>query len=612
MLAGFASPLAATADDDVPQHSRLLEKRRQVYEVEEALSAQKEEFARREAAFARREEALRRKDLELQETLVRFNQTIAENETKRVRAEKKALEDRGAATAKEDELYACLSQLAGLKEELSLLQTEKAKLSKYHRFLDAFQREHGEEYADIDGVLERFGTLRTAHRDLLSDQQRSSREIEEQRRNVARLQKASAMQAINHENLSARLSRHLEDTRALVGSLQSGADEAAVRRGLRLMELGQVLQSVYNLHSRCTGCAHGEVLRHTPADGEALGLGRGAFAEPDAPAAEDDPSSGAGGAGGSGGGAAPAASPGGSRASRPSSAMPRDRDGSGGGAGGGGGGDAGGAGVAVDGDDEDGPPPPHAATPAAPSTKQLAAEAADVRALRARLRTAVGLLHVAGSYVVDLSAMVAEYGQWREARREEEARREALAAEEAKRLAAARAARAGGAAGGKGSAGAGGAGGPGSPGRSGARGAGAAASGATALPAGSGMRLASSGYGAGISVGSPGGKGMGTSMGMTMTMTTTGGAAGAGGTGGAHGPAGAGTGASAVGFTSGPIVDKRGTKTWVVRGAQLPSSMAAKLAAVGGRTAAEAAEKVAESASPAGGSSLNSSTVGKR
>ena len=56
--------------DHVSPATRLLEKRRQMFEVQEALDAQKEEFARREDAFRRREEALRKKDLELQERCV--------------------------------------------------------------------------------------------------------------------------------------------------------------------------------------------------------------------------------------------------------------------------------------------------------------------------------------------------------------------------------------------------------------------------------------------------------------------------------------------------------------------------------------------------------------
>ncbi len=66
--------------DHVSAATRLLEKRRQMFEVQEALNSQKEEFTRREDAFRRREEALRRKDLELQESLIKFNRFLQENE----------------------------------------------------------------------------------------------------------------------------------------------------------------------------------------------------------------------------------------------------------------------------------------------------------------------------------------------------------------------------------------------------------------------------------------------------------------------------------------------------------------------------------------------------
>ncbi len=60
--------------------TKLLEKRRQMFEVQEALNSQKEEFSRREDAFRRQEEGLRRKDLELQESLIKFNKFLQENE----------------------------------------------------------------------------------------------------------------------------------------------------------------------------------------------------------------------------------------------------------------------------------------------------------------------------------------------------------------------------------------------------------------------------------------------------------------------------------------------------------------------------------------------------
>ncbi len=97
-------------------HTRLLDKRRQVFEVEEALASQKEEYGRKEDMFNRREESLRRKDLELQEMLIRFNQIITENESKRARAEKKAVEDKVAAASKEEEIATALVQLQTLRQ----------------------------------------------------------------------------------------------------------------------------------------------------------------------------------------------------------------------------------------------------------------------------------------------------------------------------------------------------------------------------------------------------------------------------------------------------------------------------------------------------------------
>jgi hypothetical protein len=49
--------------------TRLLEKRKQMLQVQESLDAQKDEYSRKEELFKRREENLRKKDLELQEAL---------------------------------------------------------------------------------------------------------------------------------------------------------------------------------------------------------------------------------------------------------------------------------------------------------------------------------------------------------------------------------------------------------------------------------------------------------------------------------------------------------------------------------------------------------------
>ncbi len=107
--------------DHVSPATRLLEKRRQMFEVQEALEAQKQDFNRKEEVFKRREEALKLKDLELQESLIRFSKFLQENDSKRARAEKKAADEIKARLQKEKEI----EQLTEVLEEL---KTEKERI----------------------------------------------------------------------------------------------------------------------------------------------------------------------------------------------------------------------------------------------------------------------------------------------------------------------------------------------------------------------------------------------------------------------------------------------------------------------------------------------------
>lgn len=103
--------------DHVSPATRLLEKRRQMFEVQEALEAQKQDFNRKEEVFKRREEALKLKDLELQESLIRFSKFLQENDSKRARAEKKANDEIKARIQKEKEIEQLTEVLEELKSE---------------------------------------------------------------------------------------------------------------------------------------------------------------------------------------------------------------------------------------------------------------------------------------------------------------------------------------------------------------------------------------------------------------------------------------------------------------------------------------------------------------
>ena len=103
--------------EHVSPATRLLEKRRQMFEVQENLETQKVEFNRKEEVLKRREEGLKKKDLELQESLIRFSKFLQENDSKRTRAEKKAIDEIKLRLSKERDIGDLSRSLAKLQAE---------------------------------------------------------------------------------------------------------------------------------------------------------------------------------------------------------------------------------------------------------------------------------------------------------------------------------------------------------------------------------------------------------------------------------------------------------------------------------------------------------------
>ena len=82
----------------------MLERRREMLEVESGLSKQKEEFSMKMESLSQRREELARKETQLKESLLKFDKFLQENDAKRLRALKKAIEERKTKDQKEQEI----------------------------------------------------------------------------------------------------------------------------------------------------------------------------------------------------------------------------------------------------------------------------------------------------------------------------------------------------------------------------------------------------------------------------------------------------------------------------------------------------------------------------
>ena len=255
--------------DHVSPATRLLEKRRQMFEVQEALDAQKEEFQRRETTFLRREEMLKKKDLELQESLIKFNKFLQENDSKRSRAEKKEREEIKQRTVKETEIVKLNEALADQKSKRDAMKRDLEKMNKYQKFLESVL-DAEEEFQEIHDLLSRYETLDAAHSDLISRSIKADEENEMQRHDLQTYVREKTDDLLGYNNTIAGLQKQSEVAMTATRVEEANADRRLHDVADRTLQLGQVMMACDNIYQRC--CDRSHVARRK-AGGDSADLG---------------------------------------------------------------------------------------------------------------------------------------------------------------------------------------------------------------------------------------------------------------------------------------------------------------------------------------------------
>jgi len=246
--------------ENVSPATRLLEKRRQMYEVQDALENQKARFSREEETFRKKEEQLRAKDLQLQHQLFRFNKFLQDNEAKRRRAESRAADEAAQIKAREEEIHELEKQLEDSKQQCAELDEEVTRNMKYEEFLDLV-KDSCQEYSEIQDLVTRYETLELAHKDLMEIQTQSDHKIESLRNEYQAYQKDTDMEMLAMTNKVAKLQTERDEAMRERDQLGRQLDEASQEDCKHSLKFGQILMSVENLYLRCIN-KRGHVLQH--------------------------------------------------------------------------------------------------------------------------------------------------------------------------------------------------------------------------------------------------------------------------------------------------------------------------------------------------------------
>jgi chromosome segregation ATPase len=237
--------------DHVSPATRLLEKRRQMFEVQEALNSQKDEFNRREDAYRRREDGLRRKDLELQESLIKFNKFLQENESKRYRAQRRAADEQKQQHIKDIEIRKLEQQLSEKLLEESDLKDEVEKNLQYQDFLENMCQTMSKYFPEISDILGRYKTLKEANQQLLEQKQRDDEDMDARTKEFSAFRKDKENQILNQNNEIAELQMQMEETIAVTTKVKNNIDKEKTEKSTREVTLGSILSSSSNILDRC-------------------------------------------------------------------------------------------------------------------------------------------------------------------------------------------------------------------------------------------------------------------------------------------------------------------------------------------------------------------------
>ena len=142
--------------DSVSPATRLLEKRRLMYEVQKAFEDQKEEYQAKEKRFKQQEGDLREKDIMIQDNLIKFSTFLQQQEMRR----KKDTELYYGEQKKIEQLVQEIDE----KEMLKKIYSEKAEtifkkvqtMKRFEEFLELVKEEHQEEFPEIIDILSRY------------------------------------------------------------------------------------------------------------------------------------------------------------------------------------------------------------------------------------------------------------------------------------------------------------------------------------------------------------------------------------------------------------------------------------------------------------------------
>lgn len=234
-------------DDHLTPATRLLEKRREMAEVEQALAAQKEEFQMKMESLQQRREELERKEYQLKESLLKFDKFLKENDSKRARAVKKANDERDLKKQKDKEIERLEEENQSYTAQKDKLQNKLEKYTVFHRYMEKVL-EAGEEFHELRDIIARWDTLTATHQDLMEREQKNQEVVEKQRQELVKYMEVKDNEILGYNNQLSGLQTRLDDAQSEAVKWESVWNHIKNTAAKKTLLLGRIKMATHNLY----------------------------------------------------------------------------------------------------------------------------------------------------------------------------------------------------------------------------------------------------------------------------------------------------------------------------------------------------------------------------
>ena len=231
--------------------TKLLEKRRLMYEIQESFERAKDDEKQREEVFKTKEAQLRARDLFIQEQLITFNKFLQDNEIKKARANKRYEDENKGKKQKEEKYEKLRKEIKKSKKENHRLERQVQNIRKYEDYLELVRDRNPDDFQDISEILNRYNTLKDANTDLTNKKNKLELQLDEKKRERDHYEKSNKDKQLEINIEITVQQKRLDDMEGERIEKTKNAETDKNARVQKNLELGRMLDAIDNLFDRC-------------------------------------------------------------------------------------------------------------------------------------------------------------------------------------------------------------------------------------------------------------------------------------------------------------------------------------------------------------------------